>query len=57
MRENEIAKIVVNTAFQIHSKTGRGCWSRYEEILCYELTKQGLFVERQKRSVCYLRRH
>ena len=46
MHENEIAKIVVNAAFQIHSKTGPGLLeSIYEEILYYELTKLGLFVE------------
>ena len=49
MTENEISKIVVNTAFQIHQQLGAGLFeSVYEEIMYYELIKQGLIVERQK---------
>ena len=49
MNENEIAKIIVNTAFQIHSKLGPGLLeSVYEEIMYHELEKCGLSVERQK---------
>lgn len=49
MTENEISKIVVNTAYQIHTKLGPGLLeSVYEEIMHYELIKQGLKVERQK---------
>lgn len=49
MTENEISKIVVNTAYDIHVRLGPGLLeSVYEEILFYELTKQGLIVERQK---------
>lgn len=49
MRENEIAKIVVDLAFKIHSKLGPGLLeSVYEEILFYELTQAGLITERQK---------
>jgi len=49
MTENELSKIIVNSAFQIHSKLGPGLLeSVYEEILYYELQKQGLKVERQK---------
>ena len=49
MTENELSKIIVNTAFQIHSKLGPGLLeSVYEEIMYYELQKQGLRVERQK---------
>ena len=49
MNENEIAKIVVNSAFHIHKKTGPGLLeSVYEVILAQELKKQGLIVERQK---------
>ena len=48
MTENEAAKIVVNTCFQIHKELGPGLLeSVYEEILFYELVKQGLHVERQ----------
>lgn len=49
MNENELSKIIVNTAFQIHTKLGPGLLeSVYEEIMNYELIKQGLKVERQK---------
>jgi GxxExxY protein len=49
MTENEIATIIVNTAYEIHTKLGPGLLeSVYEEILFYELVKQGLSVERQK---------
>ena len=49
MSENEIASIVVNTAFRIHSQLGPGLFeSVYEEIMYYELSRQHLNVERQK---------
>ncbi|NOR86297.1 MAG: GxxExxY protein [Bacteroidales bacterium] len=49
MTENEIAKIIVNSSYDIHVKLGPGLLeSVYEEILYYELVEQGLKVERQK---------
>ena len=49
MTENEIAKIVVNTCYDIHVKLGPGLLeSVYEEILYHELTKTGLAVKRQE---------
>lgn len=49
MNENEIAKIVVNTCYNIHVELGPGLLeSVYEEILYFELTSKGLKVERQK---------
>lgn len=49
MTENDISKIAVNTAYSIHVKLGPGLLeSVYEEIMFYELVKQGLYVERQK---------
>lgn len=49
MTENEISKIIVNTVYDIHIQLGPGLLeSVYEEILFYELSKQGLSVERQK---------
>lgn len=49
MTENEISKIVVNTAFDIHVNLGPGLLeSVYEEIMFYELVRQGLKVEKQK---------
>ncbi len=49
MTENELSKKIVHAAFNIHSKLGPGLLeSVYEEIMFYELTVQGLNVERQK---------
>jgi len=49
MMENELAKIVVDIAFKIHSRLGPGLLeSVYEAILVYELKKLGLSVEVQK---------
>lgn len=47
--ENEIAKIIVNVSYRIHNRLGPGLLeSVYEAILCHELIKEGLNVERQK---------
>lgn len=49
MTENELSKIIVDVAYQIHTKLGPGLLeSVYEEIMYYELQKSGLNVERQK---------
>ncbi len=49
MTENELAKVIVNTCYNIHVELGPGLLeSVYEEILCYELTSQGFKVDRQK---------
>lgn len=54
MTENEIATIIVDLCFKIHKKLGPGLLeSVYEEILCYELSKVGLKVERQKALPVY----
>ncbi len=48
MTENEIAKITVDAAFQIHKKLGPGLLeSVYEVILAHELKKRGLRIKRQ----------
>jgi len=48
MSENEIARIVVDAAFQIHKETGPGLLeSVYEIILADELERRGLPVRRQ----------
>ena len=48
MTENEIAKIVVDAAFQVHKRLGPGLLeSVYEVILAHELKKRGLRVKRQ----------
>ncbi|WP_396169706.1 GxxExxY protein [Flavobacterium sp.] len=49
MTENELSKIIVDVSYKIHTKLGPGLLeSVYEAVLCYELTKKGLSVERQK---------
>src|SRR5438270_12417864 len=49
MTENELAAIVVDLAFKIHSRLGPGLLeSVYEAILVHELKKRGLSVEVQK---------
>ena len=41
MNENELSKIIVDVAFQIHTKLGPGLLeSVYEEIMYFELTKR-----------------
>ena len=48
MTENEIAKVIVDAAYQIHVRLGPGLLeSVYETILAYELKKRGLNVVRQ----------
>ncbi len=42
MSENDLSKIIVNTCFTVHRGMGPGLFeSVYEEILCYELKRQG----------------
>ena len=48
MTENEIAKIVVDAAYKVHTTLGPGLLeSVYEAVLFYELKKRELHVERQ----------
>ena len=49
MKENEIAKVVVDAVYRSHTKLGPGLIeSVYEVVLAYELEKRGLSVIRQK---------
>ncbi len=49
MTENEISKLVVGCALEIHKSLGPGLLeSAYEECLYYELGKMGLNVQKQK---------
>ena len=49
MTENEIATIIVHTAFHIHRDLGPGLFeSVYERIMQVELTTRGLNVARQQ---------
>jgi GxxExxY protein len=46
MTENELAKVVVDAAYQIHTRLGPGLLeSVYHAILLHELRKRGLRVE------------
>ena len=49
MTENEIAKIIVDVAFKIHTQYGPGLLeSAYQALMVYELRKRGLLVEAEK---------
>jgi len=49
MKENEISKIIIGKAIEIHKTLGPGLLeSAYKECLYYELTYSGLFVEKEK---------
>jgi GxxExxY protein len=46
--ENEIAKIIVDVAYNVHVQYGPGLFeSVYEEIMCYELIKRSLSIKCQ----------
>jgi GxxExxY protein len=48
MTENEIGKIIVDSAIAVHRELGPGLLeSVYEVVLAYELRQRGLSVERQ----------
>jgi GxxExxY protein len=48
MTHNELAKVIVDSAFQVHQQLGPGLLEHvYEVILAHELRKRGLRVERQ----------
>lgn len=48
MTENEVGKVVVDAAFQVHSKLGPGLLeSVYEVTLAHELKKRGRSIDRQ----------
>jgi GxxExxY protein len=49
MTENEVAKQIVDAAFQVHTALGPGLLeSVYEVVLAYELEKRGLRTLRQQ---------
>ena len=48
METNVLTGIVVDSCIKIHTTIGPGCYERvYEELLCYELEKNGLSFLRQ----------
>lgn len=47
-REEEIAKIIVDSAYNVHKKLGPGLLEKiYEVCFCHELTKRKLSYQRQ----------
>ena len=49
MTENEISKVIFDSALKVHKNLGPGLLeSAYEECLFYELQKRGLNVVKQK---------
>lgn len=47
--ENEISRIVYEAGYMVHKALGPGLLeSAYEECLFYELSENGLFIEKQK---------
>ena len=48
LKENKIAKLVVDAAYHVHTKLGPGLLeSVYEVVLAHEIQKRGLAAERQ----------
>ena len=55
--ENEISKIVFEAGLKVHKALGPGLLeSAYEECLCYELSKTGLLIEKQKGLPLFMKR-
>ncbi len=49
INENNLSKLVFEAALNVHRKFGPGLLENsYKECLHYELTKEGLFVEKEK---------
>jgi GxxExxY protein len=49
MTENEVAKVIVDCAYKVHTTLGPGLFeSVYEAALAHELGRRGLQAERQK---------
>jgi GxxExxY protein len=49
MHENELSKLIIGKAIEVHSALGPGLLeSAYQECLFYELTSEGFVVEKEK---------
>ena len=59
MKENEIAAMIVQAAFDLHKELGPGLLeSVYEVLLASMLREAGLAVERQKQiAICFRGKH
>lgn len=55
MHENEISRLVIGAAIEVHRELGPGLLeAAYEECLAHELHLRGIGFERQKPiSICY----
>jgi GxxExxY protein len=54
LNENELSKIVIGLAIEVHNALGPGLLERiYLECLCYKLEKYGFRVEREKSIPIY----
>jgi len=46
MTENELSKVILDSAIQVHRSLGPGLLeSAYQKCLAYELKEHGLYVE------------
>ena len=49
MTENDLSSIIIGCGIEVHSALGPGLLeSAYQEYLFYKLTKEGLYVEKEK---------
>lgn len=49
MDENELANKIIGLAIKVHKNLGPGLLeSSYKECLCYEINRNGFFVEKEK---------
>ena len=54
MEEDELSMMILEAAFQVHSRLGPGLLeSVYQRVLAYELKKRGLSVEAQRSVPIY----
>lgn len=57
MTENEISKVIFESALKIHRELGPGLLeSAYEECLFYELKKRELYVENKRHYHLFMKR-
>jgi GxxExxY protein len=49
MDENQLSNLIIGCAIKVHSSLGPGLLeSAYQECLCFELRRAGLYVEKEK---------
>ncbi len=55
MTENEISKLVIGAAIEVHKRLGPGLLeSTYRQCLAYELQERGLSVVQEKAMPMYI---